>query len=210
MRALIALGTLWCSVAIAGTVPGGDDLGITLRVESTTDPQFRVGTQAVLAFEVTRRGPQQATTYSIVGHELLYAGGRHIKLSQVPGASCTLIDLIGVTSPPGLSYFLEGPVAPIGSTATCRVGLRVDAVPFGSAYEFVLHGSVLYPNGSVGPIADPDPSNNRILLPVGSGPQPVPALSPWAVLALLTTLGAGGARCLHRSMHLRPASKWTN
>ncbi|MEO7433141.1 MAG: hypothetical protein ABIR62_14165 [Dokdonella sp.] len=211
MRVWIAIAAVSFGVAmpaVAGMLPDGDDLGITLRVESMTDPQFLVGTRATLAFDVTSRGPQHSATYSIVGHEEPYAGNRRIKLFQSPGAGCTLVDLIGSTSPPGLAYFLVGPSPPIGSTVTCRVELRVDAVPVGNVYAFAVSGSVVYGNGAIGPIADPDPTNNRILLPIGDGAQPVPALSIWAALALLVTLAASAFSFLDRRIDTRqPASK---
>jgi len=179
----VAFGT----PASAGSLPE-DDVGMMLRIEATSDPQFRVGTQAVLAFDVTRYGPSSAGGYSIAAHELQYgAGGRAIELSVYPGSTCNLIDISDSTSPPLLEYGLSGSGPGVGSTTTCRVRLKVNTTPVGNVFEFKLFG---HDPESGGSLPDPNPANNIVRLPIGSGslPRAVPALSTCALFALLVAL----------------------
>jgi len=174
-----------------------DDVGMALRIESTTDPQFRIGTQAVLAFDIVRYGPLQSGDYAISADESTYLGGRRILLSPVPDAACDLIDVMDITTPPIMAYTLQGHSFSIGQFVTCRVRLVVVDTPVDHAFRFHLFGT--QDGGS-----DPDPANNEIVLPIGNGasPRSVPALSLGAASALSMALAI--AARLARRVRQRP------
>ncbi|MEO5559249.1 MAG: hypothetical protein ABIO49_05565 [Dokdonella sp.] len=191
MGRLLVAGWMFSALpAMAGSLPATDDVGIVLRVATTTDPQFRIGTQAVLALEIKRYGPLPVGDFHISALETGYAPGalQSIELSPYGNESCGLFDLRDSTSPPVLAYLMEGHDLAVGSAATCRVRLRVTHTPPENIFTFIGSGQHT-PSGSV---PDPDLSNNTVVLSIGRGssPRSLPTLSTWWEMLLGAALMA--------------------
>jgi hypothetical protein len=194
MRCLLVFAYALSSLpAMAGSLPATDDVGIVVRVERTTDPQFRIGTQAVLAIEIRRYGSLPVGDFHIAAMETGYAIGalRSIELAPYEDESCGLIDLQGDTTPPVLAYMMEGHDLAVGGTATCRVRLHVTHTPPGNVFTFIASGQYT-PSGLV---PDPDLSNNTVVLLIGAGssPRAIPTLSAWWEMLLAAALVAMAA-----------------
>jgi hypothetical protein len=176
--------------AMAGSLPATDDVGLAMRIERTTDTQFRIGTQAVLALDVRRYGSLPAGDFHITATETGYAPGavRSIELSPHGDESCELFTVQDSTTPPLLTYVMTGHDLAVGSTATCRVRLHVTHTPPGNIFTFIASGQHT-PSGS---LPDPDLANNTVVLPIGAGSSPlsIPTLSIWCEILLAAALVA--------------------
>jgi hypothetical protein len=196
MRHLLAVGCMLSSLpALAGSLPATDDIGIVVRVERTTDPQFRIGTQAVLAIDIKRYGSVPVGDFHIAAMETGYAIGalRSIDLAPYGDESCGLSSLQDNTTPPVLAYVMEGHDLAVGGTATCRVRLHVTRTPPGNVYTFIGEGQFT-PSGL---LPDPDPSNNTAVLSIGAGasPRAIPTLSiGWEMLLAATLFAVAAVR----------------
>ena len=174
LRAGIASGLILFAGAVSASPPLPDDLSLSMRVVSTTDPAFQVGTHAVLSFEVGQHGPtdREGTIFLIYNTTTLPDGSdQPIQLTAAEGSACAL----GATDDQGsLLYTLAQDLPPLNGPIDCLVDLDVlDGAAGGLLLTFTVE--VMDPENGY----DPTPGNDDVTFDVGySAPEPTPFFTP--------------------------------
>jgi len=155
----------FCSGAVQASPPLPDDLSLTMRIESATDPELRPGARAIVAFDVRQFGPVNTWGFVIQNPPDLIPSGpsQPLRLSELPGSNCYFGEYEDTSAtPPGWYYFFTQNTPPVGSVMTCRVRMEV-LEPARGGYQVSFYVESLdFENWY-----DPEPRNNVVNLRVG-------------------------------------------
>lgn len=170
MRALRAAFAC-CLAAYAGLAraspPLPDDLSLSVRIVSTTDPSFQPGAHAVLSFKIGQHGPiDRAGTILLVYTTTPIPDGsdQPLQLTPVPDSACAFSSLDYQGS---WTYTLGQNLPAIDQPIECLVGLDVlDGAAGGFDVTFAVQ-VMDEENGY-----DPEPGNDNVTLVVAGVGSP--------------------------------------
>jgi len=201
MRALFAwimIGLVF-SAPVNASPPIPDDISLRMRIVSTTDPNFAVGTRAVLAFEVAQHGPVVRDLLFFIYNESIIAeaNAQEILLTQNAASTCSFSSYdTGYM----WGFTISQQLPALGDSVECFVNLEVLS---GAQGGYIARFSVVVSDPEDG--YDPEPRNNRPILAVGqpTRAQAVPLGPGSRLLLIFALIGVAAAARTRDPKHFR-------
>jgi hypothetical protein len=183
MRMILRCGYLCLCLTLPlmadASPPVPDDLSLSVRVVTTTDPEFRPGTHAVVSFKVGHHGPTDRTggTFFVSNATVIPDGpNQPIRLTPAVESACAFS---GVENQQAWFYVLAGTLPQLNEPIECPVNLDVlDGAIGGLLVTFTV--VIMDPEDGYDPIL----GNSSVTFSVGySAAQPSPFSMPFVAPA---------------------------
>ena len=159
---------------VGASPPIPDDLSLSVRIVSTTDPTFQPGTHAVLRFEVGQHGPvdREGMLFIVYNTTTISDGpDQPLRLTAASNSACAF----GSTDDQGSWFYTLGQfIPPINEPTGCLVNLDIlDGAAGGFLVTFAVQ--IMDPENGY----DPVPGNSDVTFVVGHADiEPSPFFMP--------------------------------